>query len=462
MLGSAGTTPKVQRMPKPKRNRAESPQAETPGLPARKLAAEALFAVLLRQRPLDEILDSASGLEGLKSLPDRDRALVRMLTATVLRRLGTLRALVSGMMEKGMPKDAAPIEIALLLGAAQILFLEVPDHAAVDLSVRLASGPRNARYAGLVNALLRRVAREGRERYPAIDPALDTPEWMRERWRRHYGVETAAAIMEANGREAPLDLTVKGDAAAWAERLGGLLLPNGTVRLAGAGNVTALPGFAEGVWWVQDFAASLPAKLLGNVEGRRIADLCAAPGGKSAQLATAGAQVVAVDRSEKRMARLQENLARLSLHVETVVADASQWEAEPFDAVLLDAPCSATGTIRRHPDIPWQKNVADLAALAGLQTRLLDNAARLTGPGGLLVYATCSLEPEEGENQIDAFLGRNANFARVPIAPDEVGGFSELLLPSGDMRALPCHLPHSDARLRGCDGFYAARLRRSA
>jgi 16S rRNA (cytosine967-C5)-methyltransferase len=441
---------------KPADNRA------APGFAARKFAAAALFTVLHRNRALDEILDSAGGLEGLKELPERDRALVRMLTATVLRRLGTLRALIAEFVEKGLPKDAPQVEIALLLGAAQILFLDVPDHAAVDLSVRLASGARNARYAGLVNAVLRRVTREGRERYAALDPALDAPAWLRERWRAHYGDETAAAIMRAHRQEPPLDLTIKQDPAAWAEKLGGILLPNGTVRLSGAGNVTSLPGFDEGAWWVQDAAASLPAHLLGNVAGLHVADLCAAPGGKTAQLCAAGATAVAVDRSEKRIERLRENLARLSLQAETVVADASNWDGGPFDAVLLDAPCSATGTIRRHPDIPWQKKPADLAALAALQTRLLDRAAMLTKPGGLLVYATCSLEPEEGEQQIAAFLDRHANFTRVPIASAEIGGFSEALLPSGDMRTLPCHMPHPDPRFSGCDGFFAARLRRHA
>jgi 16S rRNA (cytosine967-C5)-methyltransferase len=435
-------------------------RAETPGLAARKLAAEALFAVLHRRRPLDELLDSAAGLEGLSALPDRDRALVRMLTATVLRRFGTLRALLAPMLQSGLPKDVPQVEIALLLGAAQILLLDVPDHAAVDLSVRLASAPRNARFAGLVNAVLRRVTREGRPQFAALDPMLDTPDWLRERWIANYGAATAASIMAAHRIEPPLDLTVKSDAAAWAEKLGGMLLPNGTIRIASAGPVTALPGFAEGAWWVQDVAASMPARLLGDVAGLSIADLCAAPGGKTAQLAAAGAKVVAVDRSESRMRRLRENLTRLELTAETVIADASNWDAGPFDAVLLDAPCSATGTIRRHPDIPWQKHLADIAALTGLQTRLLDRAANLTRPGGLLVYATCSLEPEEGEQQIETFLSRHTDFARAPIAPAELEGLTEFLSPAGDLRSLPFHVAAAVPGLSGCDGFYSARLRR--
>jgi 16S rRNA (cytosine967-C5)-methyltransferase len=433
---------------------------DAPGFQARKLAAEALFGVLHRRRPLDEMLDSAAGLEGLSALPDRDRALVRMLTATVLRRLGTLRALIDSLLERGLPRDVPPVEIALLLGAAQILFLDVPDHAAVDLSVRLASGPRNARYAGLANAVLRRVAREGRERFAAIDPAFDTPAWLLERWREHYGADTAAKITAGNLVEAPLDITAKRDAALWAERLGGTLLPNGTIRVASGGNVTELPGFTEGAWWVQDVAASMPAKLLGNVAGLSVADLCAAPGGKTAQLAAAGARVVAVDRSENRLKRLRENLERLDLAAETVVADATQWNAGPFDAVLLDAPCSATGTIRRHPDIPWQKQPQDLAALISLQGRLLRQAAKLTRPGGLLVYATCSLEPEEGEQQIESFLAEDSRFKRVPVEALELGGMRESLSPKGDMRSLPFHAVGPDSLLTGCDGFFAARLQR--
>jgi 16S rRNA (cytosine967-C5)-methyltransferase len=431
--------------------------ADVPGFASRKLAAEVLFAILHRRRPLDEALDAAGGIA---QLPERDRALVRMLVATVLRRLGTLRALLGALLESGLPKDAPQVEIALLLGAAQILFLDVPDHAAVDLSVRLASAPRSARYAGLANAILRRIAREGRDRLAGLDPLLDTPPWLLDRWRRTYGGETAARIAAAHRVEPSLDLTAKSDAPGWAARLGGRLLPTGTVRLASAGPIAALPGFAEGAWWVQDAAASLPARLLGPVAGLAVADLCAAPGGKTAQLAAAGARVVAVDRSENRLRRLTENLMRLGLAAETITADATAWNSGPFDAVLLDAPCSATGTIRRHPDIPWQKRPEDIATLAALQTRLLDRAATLVRCGGILVYATCSLEPEEGEQQIESFLACHAGFAREPVTPAEVGGVDEFVSPSGDLRSLPCHLADPDPALAGCDGFYSARLRR--
>ena len=431
-------------------------RAEAPGLTSRVAAARALHAILQHGHPLDD----AIGTREFGALPLRDRALAHMLVATVLRRLGTLRALIGECLDSGLPKDAPHVEIALLLGAAQILFLDVPDHAAVDLSVHLASSQRKGRYAGLANAVLRRIARDGRGRLSNLDPLLDTPSWLLDRWQRTYGRNTASAIALAHRHEPPLDLSVKDDPSSWAERLGGRVLPTGTVRLAASGPITALPGFAGGAWWVQDVAASLPARLLGDVSGRFIADLCAAPGGKTAQLAAAGARVVAVDRSATRLKRLNENLARLSLKVETVVADLAEWSADPFDAVLLDAPCSATGTIRRRPDVPWRKRPEDIAALASIQEHLLDRAAALTRPGGLLVYATCSLEPEEGEHQIGSFLARHTGFARLPVAPDEVGGVFEFVSPAGDLRTLPCHLPDSDPRFAGCDGFYSARLQR--
>src|SRR4249919_3218013 len=299
-----------------------SPQPEVPGLAARRIAADILDGVLRRRIALDELLSGKNAHTGLSTLPDRDRALTRRLAATVLRRLGTLRELVSGYLEKGFPSDAPRAETILLLGAAQILWLEIPDHAAVDLSVRLAQADRRAsRYAGLVNAVLRRVAQDG-ETAHAISVSHDTPEWLLKRWTKTYGRDSARAIAAANGHEPALDLTVKSDAASWAERLRGRVLPTGTVRTLAHGAVSLLPGFSEGAWWVQDAAAALPVRLLGDVQGKTVADLCAAPGGKTAQLAHAGAKVSAVDRSPARMTRLHDNLARLSLEAEVVVADA--------------------------------------------------------------------------------------------------------------------------------------------
>jgi 16S rRNA (cytosine967-C5)-methyltransferase len=437
-----------------------SPQPEVPGLAARRTAADILDGVLRRRIALDELLSGKNAHPGLPGLADRDRALTRRLTATVLRRLGTLRHLVGEFLDKGFPSDAPRVETILLLGAAQILWLEVPDHAAVDLSVRLAQADRRAaRYAGLVNAVLRRVTQSGATK-SVNGASRDTPEWLLNRWKKTYGADTARAIAAANGHEPALDLTVKQDAETWAERLRGRVLPTGTVRTLAHGAISLLPGFSEGAWWVQDAAAALPVRLLGDVRSKTVAELCAAPGGKTAQLALAGAQVIAIDRSPVRLNRLRENLARLSLRAETITADALDWQAGPFDGVLLDAPCSATGTIRRHPDIPWLKSEADLPVLTSLQQRLIDRAVELTKPGETFVYCVCSLEPEEGQSQIEALLARDLRMMRSPITAQEVFGHAEFVTSDGDLRTLPQQLPDPDPRWGGLDGFYAARLTR--
>ncbi|MGB2595099.1 MAG: transcription antitermination factor NusB, partial [Pseudolabrys sp.] len=421
-----------------------SPQPEVPGLAARRIAADILDGVLRRRIALDEQFSGKNAHPGLPALAERDRALTRRLTATVLRRLGTLRHLVGGYLEKGFPADAPRAETILLLGAAQILWLEVPDHAAVDLSVRLAQADRRAgRYAGLVNAVLRRVAQHGATA-SFDDISRDTPEWLLKRWTGIYGSDTARAIAAANGHEPALDLTVKQDTESWAERLRGRVMPTGTVRTLAHGAISLLPGFSEGAWWVQDAAAALPVRLFGDLRGKNVADLCAAPGGKTAQLAFAGANVTAVDRSPVRINRLRENLARLSLDAETVVADALEWDGGPFDAVLVDAPCSSTGTIRRHPDVPWLKSEADVSVLTSLQQRLLDRAVGLLKPGATLVYCVCSLEPEEGENQTTALLARDPRVARKPITPQDVFDRAEFVTPDGDLRTLPLHLVDPD------------------
>ena len=439
-----------------------SPQPEVPGLAARKIAADIVDGVLRRRVPLDEQLSGRNAHIGLPTLADRDRALMRRLTATVLRRLGTLRHAVVGFLDKGFPADAPRVETILLVGAAQILCLDVPDHAAVDLSVRLAQADRRgARYAGLVNAVLRRVA-QNRDAIIAEPATRDTPDWLMARWTRAYGAETARAIAEANGHEPALDVSLKQDASHWAERLRGRVLPTGTARTIAHGAVSLLPGFTEGVWWVQDAAASIPVRLLGDVRGLSVADICAAPGGKTAQLCVAGAQVTAVDRSPARIARLTENLVRLGLAADTHAVDVLEWQAGPFDAVLVDAPCSATGTIRRHPDVPWLKGEADLGQLTSLQQRLLDRAVTLVKPGGRIVYCVCSLEPEEGETQVTALLARNPLVVREPLSAADVFDHAEFLSAAGDLRTLPQMLPDPDPRWGGLDGFFAARLVRTA
>jgi 16S rRNA (cytosine967-C5)-methyltransferase len=440
--------------------------AEVPGLAARRIAADILDGVLHKQRTLDEQLDGAAAHPGLKTLADRDRALMRRLVATVLRRLGMLGHLLSRLLDRGVPTDAPRAQSALLIGAAQILWMDVPDHAAVDLSVRLVQSDRRAaKYAGLVNAVLRRCAREGAGLVEEVKAdTLDIPPWLLKRWIAHYGEATAKAMAHAIGHEPSLDLTVKSEASQWATRLHGELLQTGTVRTLLQGSVTMLPGFAEGQWWVQDAAAALPVRLFGDVKGKTIVDLCAAPGGKTAQLAHAGAHVIALDRSPARVARLKENLARLSLAAETVTADAIEWqgEADGYDGILIDAPCTSTGTIRRHPDVAWLRQEADIAALTALQKCLLQKSVTLLKPGGTLVYCTCSLEPEEGEAAVNALLAAESGLKRAPVTAGEVAGLAEIINSEGDLRTLPCHLPHADPRLAGMDGFYAARLVKKA
>ena len=438
-----------------------SPNAEISGLQARRLASHLLKAVLQNGQPFDEAFAASGAKTAFSVLAFRDRAFARAIAATALRRLGQIEDMLGRFLEKPLPADAFEARFILIAGAAQLAFMDVAPHAAIGLAVEQAKGVRAARHlAGLVNAVLRRVSANKAAILAEQEASrLNTPEWLRWRWVRHYGEETASRIASAHLEEPPLDLSVKADVAAWAERLSGSLLPWGTIRLPAKGRIEDLEGYAEGAWWVQDAAAALPARLFGNVAGLRVADLCAAPGGKTAQLVCAGAHVTAIDRALGRLNRLRENLERLSLPAELVCSDVERWSAEQtFDAVLLDAPCSSTGTIRRHPDVPWLKRAADIVALSNLQRRLLDRAVALTKPGGTLVYCTCSLEPEEGVAIVADLLARDQNLRRVPIAAAEVGGEAAFISADGDLRTLPCHLPDPDSRLAGVDGFYAARL----
>ncbi len=423
---------------------------------ARRAAARILHRVVKEKRPLDDELAQA---RDIAALAPRDRAFARLLIATVLRRLPELDRALAGLMDRPLPAKAAEARWALRLGAAQLLFLESPPHAAVATSVDLLSKKASG-FKGLVNAVLRRLVREGRPLPPCEAAKVNTPDWLWQSWTSAYGAEQAQAIGEAHLREPPLDLTAKGDAGALAERLGATLLPLGAVRLAsGSGDPQRLPGYAEGDWWVQDQAAALPVQLLPTLAGRRVADLCAAPGGKTLQLAAAGAEVTAVDRNEARLVRLRENLARCGLDATVVQEDATAWKSDQdFDAVLLDAPCSATGTLRRHPDIARNRSRVDMAAVIPLQKRLLRAARGHLRPGGTLIYAVCSLQPEEGPEQTDALLAESADLRRQPIRPEELAGLGALIDGKGDLRSLPSHL---DA-LGGMDGFYACRLERLA
>jgi len=424
-----------------------------PVLAARLLAFDVLDAVLLRRVALEAAFDAAAETRSLQS---RDRAFARNLVATTLRRLGQIRALIDGCLERPLPRAAKGVDMVLALGICQLLFLKTPAHAAVDTSVDLAAQLGLAAHRKLVNAVLRRLSREGEASVAGQDaPRLNTPDWLWRSWSDAYGEATCRAIAEAHLTEPPLDITTKGDAESWAAKLGARLLPTGTLRLDDAGPIADLAGYDEGAWWVQDAAAALPARLLGDVAGRTVIDLCAAPGGKTMQLAAAGADAIAVDRSAKRLERLTENLARSGLEARAVAADALEWRPDaPADAVLLDAPCSTTGTIRRHPDVQHAKTAKDVERLAALQARLLDAAAVMVKPGGRLVYCTCSLQPEEGPAQAARFLAGGAPFDRVPVTADEVGGLDEIVGGDGGVRTLPCHLGAEG----GMDGFYVARF----
>ena len=436
--------------------------APMPGFAARRLAAELLRAVLVQRRALDDALASRLESPEAQALEPRDRALARLIAATALRRLPSLETLLNGCLERPLPAERGNLWPILLAAAAQLLLLSAPPHAVINIAVEQVRRDRAARrFDKLANAVLRRLVREGAAELAAIQtPRHDIPAWLLDRWIASYGETTALAIAAASLIEAPLDLSVKADAAAWAEKLGGVLLSTGSVRLAGGGRIEELAGFAEGAWWVQDAAAALPARLMGARAGLEIADLCAAPGGKTAELAAAGARVTAVDRDGARLGRLRANLVRLKLDAKIIEADATTWSpGRTFDAVLLDAPCTATGTIRRHPDILHLKRPEDVAKLAALQARMLENATRLVRPGGTLVYCTCSLEPEEGLEQIARALAAHNSLSRVPIEPEEIGAEAAWITADGDLRTLPHHLPRSEPHLSGLDGFYAARLR---
>ncbi|HEY6669487.1 MAG TPA: transcription antitermination factor NusB [Methyloceanibacter sp.] len=434
------------------------------GLPARRAAAELLSAVLQKKQALDDILGRSLEEGAMFNLTARDRALTRAIVATSLRRKGQLDHVLGTFLERGLPERSGTLYPILLSAAAQLVFLKTPPHAAIDLAVTLAQyDPKAKRYDKLVNAVLRKVASEGEAIAASLDAArVNTPDWLWSRWVAYWGDTRAHDIAAAHLVEPPLDLTVKSEPALWAERLSGRVLPTGSVRLLPKGRIEALPGFDEGAWWVQDVAASLPARLVGDVAGKRVADLCAAPGGKTAQLVLAGASVVAVDSSKTRLRLLAENLARLGLQAELVLADAASWQpGEKFDAVLLDAPCSSTGTIRRHPDIPYTKSQKDVVALAALQSKLLDNAAKLLKPGGKLVYSTCSLEPEEGEAQVASLLVRNEALRLDPIGQAELFGQDAWIEPSGCLRTFPYELRLDSPEWSGMDGFFATRLVRS-
>ena len=430
-----------------------------PGLAARILAALAVADVMTGTHQLDERFATDGALFKAQDMEPRDRSLARSIATVALRRMGTIKSILGRFLKDGYPKKVPHLEWILVIGAAQILYLDVPDHAAVDLAVRsVRRDTKMASFAGLTNAVLRNLIRQRDLGLPEEDAFVDLPNWLSARWRKTYGDDVAKHMIAAQSREPTLDLTLREPSDEWLVKLGGRRLPTGSLRLETHAPIHELPGYEEGQWWVQDAAAALPAQLLQVEAGQRVIDLCAAPGGKTAQLAAKGAQVVALDRSAERLKRVAANLVRLGLQAEMRVGDALSFSAAPFDAVLLDAPCSSTGTIRRHPDVAWSKKSSDIVSLAAIQAKMLDRAVHLLKPGGRLVYSVCSLEPEEGEAQIAALLRRNQDVRRVAIMPGEIGIAAEWLNDQGELRTLPHFLPDPEPRLAGIDGFFAARL----
>lgn len=442
----------------------QQPVDRPAGFVPRAAAVRVVAEVVYQRRALDDALDRAFSLHIYRGMEQRDRAFSRLIVVTVLRRYGELDAVVRSFIDKPLPENQGLLWPILLSASAQLLCLDTPPHAAISLAVdqtRADGGAR--RFDKLVNAVLRKVSVQGPAKLATLDgPRLNTPDWAWKRWVEAYGESQAHAIAAANLTEAALDISVKSGPGGWAAQFGGIVLPTGSVRVKNRGRIEDLPGYQDGAWWVQDAAAGLPGRLLGDVKGQSIADLCAAPGGKTAELIVAGANVTAVDVSATRVGRLAENLSRLQLKADLVTADVTTWApGRLFDAVLLDAPCTASGTIRRHPDILRLKRSTDIAQLAALQSKLLTAASKLVRPGGLLVYCSCSLEPEEGSGQAAQFLAANPNFVREPVRAEEIGGLAEAISSDGDLRTLPTHLKMDDPEMSGLDGFYAARFRRA-
>ena len=434
------------------------------GLAARMAAAKLLGAIVDKRTSADGLTDDQHGHPQYLALDARDRSLVRAILATALRYRVTVETMLAERLDRSLPANAKSLGHILHVAMAQILFLDVPDSAAVNLAVTHAGqDPRTKRFTGLVNAVLRAVTRRKEKRLPAVlVKTLDAPDWFIARLKEVYGAAKAEAILGAHRRPAPIDLTVKSDPGHWAGLLDGVVTPTGSVRIEKAeGAITSLPGFADGEWWVQDAAAALPARLFGDVTDMSVADLCAAPGGKTAQFATAGARVTAVEISKSRLRRLSDNLDRLHLDVTLVCADIAKFKPDQlFDAVLLDSPCSSTGTMRRHPDISWTKTPADIVKLAGVQLAMLRETVRLTRLGGLIVFSNCSLDPMEGEQVAARFLEDCGDVELSPITPDEISGIEDFVTADGYLRTTPADMDMGRPEISGMDGFFAARFRR--
>ncbi len=435
--------------------KAAPPPVEIEGLGLRAAAVNAVSLVLFERRFLEDALTASCA-----DIDDpRDRAFAHALAATALRRKGQIEAVLDTYIEQKLRARTGRAPVILLCGAAQLLFLETEPHAAISTSVALAAADEKAkRLKGLINAVLRNVSRDRDTIMTALPPATaNLPKWLSTRLRADFGPDTTAKIADAHTVKAEVDLTIKSGTPQDDLQSLGVSLTTGTVRLNSPHPaIPDLPGFADGNWWVQDVAAALPVLLFDGIEGKAALDMCSAPGGKTLQLCAAGATVTALDTSAFRLEKVAENLARTKLQATCIAIDALEFEPdELFDVILLDAPCSATGTIRRHPDMPHVRGNDDVKLLLALQRKLLRKAATLLRPGGTLVYAVCSLLADEGPKQISAFLNEHGDFKRLPISPGERQIPAHLISKAGDLRTLP-HGTIGDAR--GMDGFFASRL----
>lgn len=437
-------------------NMSDENSQESEGLASREVALDLVSYVLDKKQAFDHVLEAH---EAFLALDTKDKAFVRMMVSTILRRLGQIDDLIAQSEDRETTKTPT-LQNILRLGVVQIMFMAVADHAAVDTAVRLCELRGHTRQKGFVNAVLRNITRSGPAMLAKQDEGrLNTPEWLLKTWIEDYGLGVAAEIARANLKEAPLDITIKkeSDRNHYAAQFKATELLTGSLRKSTGGRVQDMDGFDEGDWWVQDASAAIPAQLFGDISGKAVVDLCAAPGGKSVQLASLGADVVALDRSAKRLKRVEENAARLGFadNIEIHVADAAAWKSpSPVQYILLDAPCSATGTVRRHPDVLHLKREQDVSRLADTQARILENAFEMLAVGGVLVFCVCSLQKDEGERRIEAFLAKHDKAARMPITPEDLNGYDESLSGDGDLRILP----HHQAAIGGMDGFYISRL----
>jgi 16S rRNA (cytosine967-C5)-methyltransferase len=424
---------------------------------ARRCAALAVMDVTANGTALELALAATEDYAGLAP---RDRAFARAIAATVFRRSGQIKAVLKPFVRKA---PTAPVQAVLRTAVAQIIFMDVPPHAAVSESVDVLKSRKTTQgFANFANAVLRKVVEDGKKLAAASPPKANIPGWIRGEWERSYGKIPMTKIAVQLIKDPGLDLTVRQNREDLAAATGGTPVGQQSLRLKTIGDVTALPGFEDGQWWAQDLAAAQPAQILmrqfEDVKNIRALDMCAAPGGKTLQLAAAGMDVTAVDKSSGRLKRLEENLARTKLSAKIVHKDALEFDAEPFDAVLLDAPCSATGTFRRHPDVLHNRSPKSVADLVRLQDKLLPKAASLTAPGGVLVYAVCSLQPDEGFPRIKKFLENVPDFRLIPLLSLPGLDLPPERFEGGVVRTLPCDMPKSG----GLDGFFIAAFRRKA